>query len=225
VNYFIGKVSDRASIGQGPRERRVGSAVVDARIALLHEDEDTNGMKPILMTSHKRTGNRKPGIALGESVDMAMQEAGSLPSEAVRAYLRLHYASAIIIKKVDQHLAHWGLSVARYAILRLLLNKQAMTLSELSRSHVCVAGNMTMLIGRLERDGFVKRIPDRQDKRVTRVVLTAKGRRVTSEAVGPHRAFLEQLMAPLGALKVRALADSIDALAERAAVLDADKFE
>jgi DNA-binding MarR family transcriptional regulator len=173
----------------------------------------------------RKASEKTSNIALGESVDLAMQEAGSPPSEAVRAYLRLHYASAIIIKKVDQHLANWGLSVARYAILRLLLNKQAMTLSELSRSHVCVAGNMTMLIGRLERDGFVKRIPDPHDRRVTRVVLTAKGRRITSEAVAPHRAFLEQLMAPLGPMKIRALADAIDGLAERAAALDSTESE
>jgi DNA-binding MarR family transcriptional regulator len=168
----------------------------------------------------RRKASKRPNNALGESVDLAMREAGSPPSEAVRAYLRLHYASGIIIKKVDQHLARWGLSVARYAVLRLLLNKEAMTLSELSRSHVCVAGNMTMLIGRLERDGFVKRIPDPRDRRVTRVALTAKGRRIITEAVAPHRAFLEELMAPLGTEKIRALAASIDALAERAAGLD-----
>jgi DNA-binding MarR family transcriptional regulator len=170
------------------------------------------------MTARKKAA-RPAKIALGESVDFAMREAGSPPSDAVRAYLRLHYASAIIIKKVDQHLARWGLSVARYSVLRLLLNKEAMTLSELSRSHVCVAGNMTMLIGRLERDGLVKRIADARDRRVTRVALTAKGRRITAQAVEPHRAFLEDLMAPLGPDQVRALAKSIDTLAERAVAL------
>jgi DNA-binding MarR family transcriptional regulator len=173
----------------------------------------------------RKTAAKAAKMAIGESVDLAIREAGSPPSEAVRAYLRLHYASAAIVKKVDQHLARWGLSVARYSILRLLLNKEAMTLSELSRSHVCVAGNMTMLIGRLERDGLVKRMADPRDKRVTRVALTAKGRRITADAVAPHRAFLEGLMAPLGVGKVRALAKSIDALAERAAVLDPAQFE
>src|SRR5436309_13790888 len=107
-----------------------------------------------------KTAAKATKMAIGESVDLAIREAGSPPSEAVRAYLRLHYASGIIIKKVDQHLARWGLSVARYAILRLLLNKDAMTLSELSRSHVCAAGNMTTLIGRLQRDGLVRRTID-----------------------------------------------------------------
>jgi DNA-binding MarR family transcriptional regulator len=173
----------------------------------------------------RKTAAKPARMALGDSVDLAMREAGSPPSEAVSAYLRLHYASAVIVKKVDQHLARWGLSVARYSILRLLLNKEAMTLSELSRSHVCVAGNMTMLIGRLERDGLVKRMSDPHDKRVTRVALTAKGRRVTADAVAPHRALLEGLMAPLGAEKVRALGKSIDALAERATDLDPAQFK
>jgi DNA-binding MarR family transcriptional regulator len=168
----------------------------------------------------RRKATDKPQPALGESVDLAMQEAGSPPSEAVRAYLRLHYASGVVIKKVDQHLARWGLSVARYAILRLLLNKEAMSLSELSRSHVCVAGNITMLIGRLERDGLVKRVVDANDRRVTRVALTAKGRRVTAAAVAPHRAFLEDLMAPLGVQRMRMLGDTVDALAERATTMD-----
>ena len=175
------------------------------------------------MASRKKAAKTSP-IALAASVDLAMREAGSAPSEAVRAYLRLRSACGIIIKKVDQHLARWGLSVARYAILRLLLNKKAMTLGELSRSQVCVAGNITMLIGRLERDGLVKRIADPKDGRVTRVVLTAKGRKVTAAAVEPHRAFLEELMAPLGIEKISALAASIDTVAERAAVLDVRKI-
>jgi DNA-binding MarR family transcriptional regulator len=151
-----------------------------------------------------------------KSVDLAIETAGSNPSDAVRVYLHLHYASGIIIKKVDRHLSRWNLSVARYALLRLLLNHQAMTLTELSKSHECAAGNITALVDRLERDSLVRRIAHKQDKRVTQVALTTKGRTVVTAAMEPHRQFVEQLMGVLAPEEINGLGKMIDALAKRA---------
>jgi DNA-binding MarR family transcriptional regulator len=159
-------------------------------------------------------------LDVGESLDFSIREAGSGPSEAVRGYLHLHYGSGIIVKKVNQHLAQWGLSVSRYSILRLLLNRDAMALSELSKSHVCVAGNITSLVDRLERDGLVRRVSDPDDKRVTRVLLTTKGRTITASAIEPHRRFLENLMNPLGVAQIRNLAQAVDLLARQAGRLN-----
>jgi DNA-binding MarR family transcriptional regulator len=173
--------------------------------------------------SRSRTKERVDAISstdMGESVDLSISESGSAPNEAVRGYLHLHYGSGIIIKKVNQHLAQWDLSVSRYSILRLLLNHEAMTLSELSKSHVCVAGNITALINRLERDGLVRRVSDHDDKRVTRVGLTAKARTVLRSAIEPHRRFLESLMGPLDPNEIRALAKAIDALAKQAGIMN-----
>ncbi|MDF2117221.1 MarR family transcriptional regulator [Roseiarcaceae bacterium H3SJ34-1] len=150
------------------------------------------------------------------SVDLAIETAGSNPSDAVRVYLHLHYASGIIIKRVDRHLSRWNLSVARYTLLRLLLNYQAMTLTELSKSHECGAGNITALVDRLERDRLVRRIAYKQDKRITQVALTAKGRSVVTAAMEPHRQFVEQLMGVLGPEEINGLGRMIDALAKRA---------
>lgn len=175
----------------------------------------TAAKKPARAVAARETA-AAPAADFGESIDFAMREAGSPPNEAVRAYLRLHYASGIIMKKVDQHLAHWGLSVARYSILRLLLAHEAMTLSHLSKSHVCVAGNMTALIGRLERDGLVRRMTDADDKRVTWVALTAKGRTLTASAVAPHHRFLKELMSPLTSTDVSAFIRTVDTLVRQA---------
>jgi DNA-binding MarR family transcriptional regulator len=151
-----------------------------------------------------------------KSVDLAIETAGSNPSDAVRVYLHLHYASGIIIKRVDRHLSRWNLSVARYTLLRLLLNHQAMTLTELSKSHECGAGNITALVDRLERDGLVRRIAHKQDKRITQVALTAKGRNVVTTAMQPHRQFVEELMGALRPEDINGLGKMIDALAKRA---------
>jgi DNA-binding MarR family transcriptional regulator len=156
----------------------------------------------------------------GKSVDIAIAEAGSSPSTAVRSYLHFHYASNVIIKKVDQHLSRWGLTVARYSILRLLLNHQVMTLTELSKSHACAAGNITALVDRLERDKLVRRIANDKDRRVTQVALTDKGRAVTKSAIGPHRRFLEKLMAVLKPANIKSLRKAVNALASQAAKLD-----
>ena len=70
----------------------------------------------------------------------------------------------------------FGLSQQQWTLLSVLhRNGQGMTMTELGKNLLVTKANMTGMIDRLERDGYVSRHPDQFDRRVTKVMLTEKG--------------------------------------------------
>jgi DNA-binding MarR family transcriptional regulator len=132
----------------------------------------------------------------GLDVDAGM---GPLPEHrlAVLLFVQLHHTVDLVVKTVERDLAKHGLSVARYAILRMIHGRDPVQLSWLADRHFSRRSNITAMVDRLVRDGLVERIPDETDRRVTRVRLTDRGCGTVEAARGPHLQYLSQVMAPL----------------------------
>ena len=62
-----------------------------------------------------------------------------------------------------------------------IVEKSPIRLSQLSRKLHISAPTVTGIIDRLERSGYVKRIPDSNDRRAVNVDLTAKGRHIAKK--------------------------------------------
>jgi DNA-binding MarR family transcriptional regulator len=74
--------------------------------------------------------------------------------------------------------AGWGAVRPSYgSILVPLFEEDALRMGELARRSQLSKQTMTTMVRLLERDGLVRRVPDLQDGRASRVVLTAKARR------------------------------------------------
>ncbi len=105
-----------------------------------------------------------------------------------------------------------SLTLARFDLLAQLAREDGVALATLSRRMLVTAGNLTGLVDRAERDGLVKRRPDANDGRVTRVFLTARGQRLADEAVRQHNALTESLLGGLDADTQRTLRDALGQL-------------
>lgn len=103
--------------------------------------------------------------------DAAEDLAGSEALAALRA------ASHAFRTAMDRWLDGHGLSEGRLAVLWRLHGEGSMTLGELAASLDVSPRNITGLIDHLEEDSLVERHPDPDDRRATRVRLTAAGRR------------------------------------------------
>ena len=71
------------------------------------------------------------------------------------------------------------------------------TPAELADAAGVTRATMTGLIDTLERDGFVKRKPDPNDRRMMSVLLTAKGERFLRDFLPGHFKSISKLMSPL----------------------------
>ena len=69
-----------------------------------------------------------------------------------------------------------GLSIAKFGVLKVLGEaKEPLPLGQLADRLACVKSNITQLVDRLEADGLVRRVPDAEDRRSTRAVITEEG--------------------------------------------------
>ena len=98
-----------------------------------------------------------------------------MQSELLRALSR---AAHLFSARFEAALDTIGLSIAKFGVLKeLQAVNEPLPLGHLADRLACVRSNITQLVDRLEADGLVRRVPDEQDRRSTRAVITEEGRK------------------------------------------------
>ncbi|PSK96828.1 DNA-binding MarR family transcriptional regulator [Murinocardiopsis flavida] len=111
-----------------------------------------------------------------------------------RAFLRVN---SLIQESLDRDLRRGnGLSLIEYGILVHLSEAagRRLRMSELADIVIVSRSRLTHQIGRLERDGYVRREPCEEDRRGSWAILTPKGERSLREAAPDHVAQVRALM-------------------------------
>ncbi len=75
-------------------------------------------------------------------------------------------------------------------ILLLLTHNKQMTMSEISREIHVINSNLTPLVDKLIKLGYLKRQPSKKDRRVVHISLTASGKR----QVEKHKTYVEGML-------------------------------
>lgn len=82
----------------------------------------------------------------------------------------------VFVRKVHSGtFQHLSLTPAQMFVLLLISDQEICQLKDISRELSISAPTATGIVDRLERDGYVKRQHDRQDRRAVNVALTSKG--------------------------------------------------
>lgn len=116
----------------------------------------------------------------------------------------------------DRLAGAWNLSQQQWTLLSVLnRHPQGMTMTELGKNLLVTKANMTGMIDRLERDGFVSRHPDQFDRRVTKVLLTEKGGEFIQAIDGPRNAFTEEMLSDFAAEERKQLFEYLERLFKR----------
>lgn len=129
---------------------------------------------------------------------------------------RLHSAAIHLLRTLRKIDDETGLTAPRLSILSVLVFAGPRTLGQLARTEQVKPPTMTKLVDALEQDGFVKRITDPSDGRVTIISATKKGEALMW--LGRSRR-VESLAARLDKLTKKELAelDRAAAMVERVA--------
>lgn len=110
----------------------------------------------------------------------------------------------------------YDLSQQQWTLLAVLYrNGQGMTMTDLGKNLLVTKANMTGMIDRLERDGYVTRHPDQFDRRVTKVMLTDKGTTFIEEITGPRDEFTEEMLQHFSQDERKQLMEHLDRLFEQ----------
>ena len=126
-------------------------------------------------------------------------------SPAVVAWLHLVRVFALSDRRAEQGLRAFGLTHPQFGVLVRLRERDGLTQQELSQGLLLDKSNLCRILTLLEGKGLLERQPDREDLRVNRVVLTARGRRVLDQAVPAMDALLEEQFRGLDRAEQRTL--------------------
>ncbi len=115
--------------------------------------------------------------------------------QSLRLWLRLLSCSTDIETQIRQRLrSRFGMTLARFDYLaQLHRHPQGLRMNVLSRYLMVTGGNVTGLTDELEKDGFVAREADPDDRRSWRVALTAKGRKAFEKIASVHEGWVVAL--------------------------------
>ena len=108
-----------------------------------------------------------------------------LDADAMGVVLRIQALAKILGDRVAERLLEHGLHWWQYDVLSALRRQGPpfrLTATGLAAAGRLTSGAMTNRIDRLEAQGLVRRVPDRQDRRRVLVQLTSKGRKRVDQA-------------------------------------------
>ncbi len=140
------------------------------------------------------------------------KEFPQLDPSACEAFLHLLRTGDEVFSVSERHLASHNISQGRFGVLMLLWGSthrrgdpqisgscpaSPRTPAELADAAGVTRATMTGLVDTLERDGFVRREPDPNDRRMMSVRLTARAEEFLHSMLPAHFELMARLMAPL----------------------------
>jgi DNA-binding MarR family transcriptional regulator len=123
----------------------------------------------------------------------------SRSKESIRTWLRLLSCETVIEQRLRSLFrGHFSVTLPQFDVLsELERSGQKMTMSELSRELMVSNGNVTGVIDRLEKNGFVTRTRADHDRRIQYIELTPKGRHEFDDMAQRHEHWLTEMFAEL----------------------------
>src|SRR4051812_47899479 len=129
------------------------------------------------------------------------------------AWVQLVAAYHRVVRRLEQALDGHGLSLAQFEVLAHLHFDGAITQNELAQRLLVTKGNVCGLLDRMGAAGLVERKADPADRRANRLVLTARGTALLTEALPPHLALIQEVMGRLTVPELQTLHDLLARLA------------
>jgi len=129
---------------------------------------------------------------------------GRLAEQLLRLNRRLHRAQRRYLEPV-------GITPAQARLLRTVAHYQEPPrMADLAQHLEVVPRAVTTLVDALEERGMVRRVPDRESRRVIRIELTDSGLATLRKLRDARRAAAEDILAPLSADQRAVLGDLLD---------------
>jgi len=128
---------------------------------------------------------------------MAANSKSSAQRIALGTYLRLLRAANAAHTHASRQLEGTGLTLTQFAVLEALYHLGPLSLSDIAQKILTTGGNLTMVVGNLEKQGHANRQKSPQDGRVLIVSLTPRGKALIRRIFPAHAAAITEFMSAL----------------------------
>ncbi len=122
-------------------------------------------------------------------------------------FIKLTRCHNSVIAKLSEQQTMGNLTPSQFSVLESLYHIGSMTQGEISQKVLKSGSNMTTVIDNLERDGYVRRERDAEDRRVIHVHLTEAGTSKVEAVLPNHVATLVEIFKVLSPTEQEALGE------------------
>ncbi len=139
---------------------------------------------------------------------------GTAARERLRLWLRLLRTSRGIEGELRERLRlTYDMTLPQFDVLAALARReQGVTMTELSRYLMVSNGNVTGIVERLVKDGWISRAEAPGDRRATLVCLTPKGMAEFAAMAAVHEGWVDELLAGFSKADASQLISQLDGL-------------
>src|SRR5208283_4068317 len=134
---------------------------------------------------------------------------------ALATYVRLMRAANAARTRAARQLAGTGLTLTQFAVLEALYHLGPMSLSDIAQKILTTGGNLTLVVGNLEKLELAHRQKCPEDRRQFIVVLSSKGKALVRKIFPEHAAAITEFMGILSSAGQEQLADLCHQLVNR----------
>lgn len=106
--------------------------------------------------------------------------------DELKALMILLKASASVEKVVKNDMSSYGLNATEFTVLELLYSKGKQPIQKIGQQVLLASSSITYVVDRLEEKGFVNRVADENDRRVTFCDLSIEGQKLMKEIFPKH---------------------------------------
>ena len=124
---------------------------------------------------------------------------------ALDAFIKLQRAAESVTDRTSAVIRESGLTYSQFSVVEALYHLGRLTQKELAGKILRSAGNMTMVIDNLEKNGLARRERCENDRRVVYVSLEARGRELVRRIFPEHVKEIVTQMNALTATELREL--------------------
>ncbi|MDO5302211.1 MAG: MarR family transcriptional regulator [Tissierellia bacterium] len=109
----------------------------------------------------------------------------------------LHRNVNKIDRKTKKLVAKHGLTLSQFMVLEVLYAKGDMTVGEVRDKILSTVGTISLIVNNLVKQGYVERLGDEKDRRVSILHLTPEGREIIGRVFPENQQLIEESMAKL----------------------------
>ncbi len=110
---------------------------------------------------------------------------------ALDLWERLSKAYDAVKKTHARKVATHKLTAPQFGVLDVLLKAGSMPLKRISEELMVTGANITCVVDNLEKEGLVKRVPSKEDRRIIMAELTPKGKQKIDKI---HPAYVKNML-------------------------------
>ncbi|WJY28896.1 MarR family winged helix-turn-helix transcriptional regulator [Sporosarcina trichiuri] len=116
---------------------------------------------------------------------------------ALKLFVVLSRANKVLHEETNRLIIAKGLNPTEFAVLELLFHKGKQPIQKIGEKILMRSGSMTYVINKLEANGYLQRETNVNDKRVTYVSISEKGKRLMETIFPEHADNITSLLSAL----------------------------